>query len=282
MTIPLTHPRTIAAAAIMALFALIALNITWQDSRISPELYISGEAWRPFVGRALLPMLARVVGGGRAALNVMITLSWLAVPVALGYLVAFFRPISDAELAALTVLPIVLLLAHVHIYDGATIALTAATLGALLRQRWAFTLALLAVFALNRETAILVGVAAAWVARGWRVRLLAVALPIAIRALIAWRFAGNPGGPVEFHAADFLLAITHGFDFFVFTLSGALMLIANVARRWPALHPTLRAGFVFVALPLLVSYPIIGYPFEFRYFLEVYPLLVAAFVMVKQ
>jgi len=294
-----------ATAAVIAC-GLFTLRAAWSgqlgDQGLAPfARMIDGTAARPFVHRLLLPSLARglyvlLPGSLREALD----RGFPGAQVGLALLLAFacflafalvLRRLLDVCYAApegarrwgpaagLLALPALFLPSSVHLYDPATLLLTALAL-LLIRERR--RLAYYAVFmlaCLNRETAILLtALFLLWERRqlaparlAWhgliQVMLWAGVL-VAIRALQA----GNPG-----HAAQLLfprnlrlLLEARAAIAFWGVLAVALALVIPGWRRAPRF---LRQAALVTLIPVALATLFTGLPTEMRDYLEAYPAL---------
>ncbi len=185
-------------------------------------------------------------------------------------------------LPPLAVLALIPCFFYGYIYDFATLFLSTLGLALLARARWRAFLVVFLLACLNKETAILLTLV--YVVHYWRdgrlprplywgLAAAQVALYGAIRLLLAWAFAGNPGTLVEFNLVKHLLAYVRVPLVAVLSalvLAGILFLMFHRWREKPRflLHSTV------ILVPLFALYLLFGWAYEFRTFYEVYPAIV--------
>jgi hypothetical protein len=306
------------ALAVLASFALLVYVILAEinaNVRATLPMMIEGTAHRPFQYRMLLPgmvtvmrpylplSLAAQLHDNPAIGAALDELGYALDPAAatlylaglyvslLVFALAFYALASDLGYQArimtvIGVLSILLFFMWAHIYDLPIVAAFTGCL-ALMRRGWlnaylaAFVMACLA-----KETALLLILVYIFTRaipyRNDGVTWLLLAEQIVLygltRAALLLRYAGNPGGVVEWHlplhlpALGFVPALTVGL---ALALAGLGWLIWRDHQRKPRfLYLVLSA-----CLPVLaITYLLFGMPFEWRVFLEVWPvaLLLAA------
>lgn len=252
------------------------------------DAFIRGTANKPFVFRALVPLLMRV---GTAIIpydpkiyaSLAMYLSLLGFIIAFRYLIHYFwSPSPATDVWTLFSLPALapLMLINGHIYDLPTLFLFTLELAFLVRGRfWPFLL-VYPVACLNKETTILLTAifVVCWYHRTQRRQFIAlliaqVATYGLIRLVLMWMFRDNAGGMVEYHLPDqiyFVLnapvieAIYGLFAIGVF----ALMLHDTAHKPWE-----LKLAALVTLPPLAILYFIFGGPLEIRVFYEAFPIV---------
>ncbi len=256
---------------------------------------LGGTAWKPYVTRALIPLLTRLIVSVLPIQPEFVATGWMLLSFvgfvfAFRYLVTAFWPASVLS-DALTVFAIVGLLPLMatfsrQMYDFATLFFFTLELALLARRQWKWFLAVFPVACLNRETTFLLSLVFAvhyypLVERQFLVKMLAVQglIYLAIRVPLLWLFKDNPGNAVEVFLPVQLYVLSQIFAFspigllaLLFVLCG-FAILALMLYRWNAKPPFLREA-AMVAVPLLVvSYLVFGLPFEIRVFYEAFPVV---------
>lgn len=179
-------------------------------------------------------------------------------------------------LAVLLALPFFFEVGSHFLYDFATLFFSASCLLLLEQRRFLLFYAVFALSLFNKETAALVTLvfAARYFRRmphgRWWLHLSAqVALAAAVRALLLWAYAANPGPPMLWNLPkNLVLAAQRGVDVPTALLFGVL--VAAVAARWRKEGPLAKASLV-VAPPLVAAYATVGIYGEIRIFYELVP-----------
>ncbi len=256
---------------------------------------LGGTAWKPYVTRALVPLLTRLTVSVLPVQPEFIATGWMLLSFvgfvfAFRYLVTAFWPacvLSDAltVFAIVSLLPLMATFSR-QMYDFATLFFFTLELGLLARRQWKWFLAIFPLACLNRETTFLLSLVFAvhyypLVERSFLVKMLAAQglIYVAIRAPLLWLFKDNPGNAVEVFLPVQLYVLSQIFAFspigllaLLFVLCG-LGILALTLYRWNYKPPFLREA-ALVTVPLLVvSYLVFGLPFEIRVFYEAYPIV---------
>jgi hypothetical protein len=276
-----------AGAIALGVLCWFLYSFNWDYPRTSLQGMLEGTAHRPFVTRALVPLVARIITellpvGAREVVSALMFLSLLGFVWALRHLAHTFWPPS-ARLDAALLLSLLgqapLMFAYRMIYDFTTLFLFTLCLALMARERWAAFLAVYAVSCVNRETTVLIP--AVFLAVCYdrlpvrRLAALAVAQAIiflAIRGALTWQFRDNPGGNFEFSLFFQLLIYAHmplESAAHALLAAAALMLVVYGFRRKPRF---LRRAFIVLAPALLALYLLFGNPWEIRAFYELYPV----------
>lgn len=215
----------------------------------------------------------------------LLYLSLLGFVFALRYLLTgvFRAPTVFTDLVPLlAALGLVLFFTHGYLYDFSTLLLFTLGLGLMVRANWRAYLPVFVLACLNKETAILLTLVFAVhfyrnprIDRARFARLLAsqIAIYAAIRLLLTWIFRNNPGSLIEFHLHRHwavykrypLLAIA---STLLWILVAFLMFYKWREKPRFLLHGTL------IIIPLFALHMLWGWPYEFRVFYEVYPIMV--------
>lgn len=242
---------------------------------------LAGTADRPFVYRYLAPVL---VGMLQTATGQSLTVAavefvllcfvgWLW---ALRWLAGLVLPAARPTLAALLAAgPVCLLfLAGGYVYDPLTLLLITVCLGLMLAGRWQLYAVTFVLLCLTRETAILLP--AVWLIwrgrRGWPGLLYQLVVFVAVRLVLMWRFAGNPGTMFQtWWALHVQWILTYSLpNVLALTVYGGAL--AAALWRWRTQPPFLQAAAVIIPA-IFAAYWLVGYPGEIRVCLEAYPVL---------
>jgi hypothetical protein len=248
---------------------------------------IAGTAYRPFVTRALAPLLIHGIGAvmgwpmetAATALVYISMIGWLA---ALAWLAEAVLPAAQARVAPLVAAgPVCLLfIAGGYTYDLPTLALLTLALGLLARERWNHYLALFPVIVLCRETAVLlIPVYWLWARRlaisrrnlalGLGIQLLAFGV---IRGGLAWLYRANGGATFQFHWAEHLAFVINYPVANILALSIYAAALILALYRWRT-QPAFLHDAAIIIPPIFFGYWLVGYPSEVRVLLEAYPPL---------
>jgi len=299
------RPVFLAAAVFLAIIVMtwtvsIGEGIdAYYRSRL-PDM-VHGTAWRPYVTRALVPMVARAGGSvlpagfttplGDADHTLVILIMGVSL---VGYAFALrdlsgalfpARPLAASltALGALAFVPLFLYPFSRQIYDFTTLWLFTLVLACMARARWAAFAVVFALASINKETAILLTIVfiahyavnrhGMTTAAFWRLLAFQLIVFAVIRASIGYAFRNNEGGAVEMHLFDHNQhVLEHPME-----MSKRLwLLIAAIAagtwgwRQKPAL---LRHALLVLAPILLVMGLTVGQLDEIRAYYEVYPVV---------
>lgn len=166
-----------------------------------------------------------------------------------------------------------------YIYDFTTLLLSTCLWLSLVRQRWwSFALVYL-VSSINKETTILLSLAFAATQYGrlpaatfWRLLGFQLVVFIAVRTVLAHVYGGNPGAAFEWHLWDHWQAMRRPGEALLPAV--AILSIAGlVAAGWSQKPVVLRRSLMATLPALVVLFLLFGYPFEWRVFYEVMPLI---------
>jgi len=196
------------------------------------------------------------------------------------FLTLYEAPVAAgvAPIAATLALPVFFFDRGTHyLYDFATLVLFTLALDAIARNRLGRFYAVFAIGVLNKETMILATlvfalVASARLPRSTLVKHVAAQLVLfgGMRWALDRAFAGNPGGPAEWHLIKnwrLVLAQPDPWSL-VLLAAGGVLVFARLGQR----PRFLRCALV-VLIPLLASYAAFGIYGEIRVFYEAYPIL---------
>ena len=308
----ITHNRQptkqLLAWIVIAVISLTVLLTYIQVSHMGNlRAMITGEQRKPFVLRALAPMLIRLVGQAipaeaiHAALDqpalspiihqlcpdchnyglATLGILFLSLLAAIGGVMTLARDLGYSpigEVVAVSSLLASLLLLFTPfaaVYDLPILALTAWCLVWIERDRYELYLLTFCLANLCKETALVL-IPVYWLAsdRG-RLAIYRVAEQIMVylagRAILMGTFLYNPGVVAEFHLMDFLYSSPNLLWGFMAILA---LLITLAAWHWDYKHPYLRQSIAVMFPPLAALYFVFGYPGEIRVFLEVWPVVV--------
>jgi hypothetical protein len=295
-----TAYRAVLAAVLLVTVALVFYFymslFEWEPNPWHGLSYmLAGTAWKPYVTRALIPLLTRLIVSILPVQPEFVATGWMLVSFvgfvfAFRYLLAAFWRASVLS-DALTVFAIVGLLPLMatfsqQMYDFATLFFFTLELGLLARRQWKWFLAIFPLACLNRETTFLLSLVFAvhyypLVERRFLIKMLAAQglIFVALRAPLLWLFKDNPGNAVEVFLPVQLYVLRQIFAFSAIGLLALLFVVCGVGilalmlYRWNDKPPFLREA-ALVTVPLLVvSYLVFGLPFEIRVFYEGYPVV---------
>lgn len=263
---------------------------------------VHGTAWRPYVTRALVPIVARAggavlpagfttpLGDADHTLVILIMgLSLVGFAFALRDLSAALfaaRPLAGslAALGALAFIPLFLYPFSRQIYDFTTLWLFTLALACLARARWSAFGVVFALACINKETTILLTVVFAahyafdrrtmaaptfWRLLGFQLIVFAV-----IRGGIGYVCRTNEGGAVEMHLFDHN---QHVLEYPMEMSKRLWILIAAILAGmwgWRGKPALLRHALAVLAPILLVVGLTVGQLDEIRAYYEVYPVVV--------
>jgi len=244
---------------------------------------VDGSAPRPFVYRALAPLLVRsliaVPGVGiQPATVLVVALSFIGWLWALRWLADLVLPAELPMLATVAAAgPVGLLfVAGGYVYDPLTLALFTLSLALIASGRhWRLYAVVYMLMCFCRETAILLPLVCLARAgrRGWPAAVYQAEVWALVRLMLAAAvYGGNPGANFETHWAEHLQWLWN------YPLPNVLALavyggaLAVAVWRWQTQPPFMRAAAVVVPA-IFAAYWLVGYPGEIRVCLEAYPVL---------
>ena len=272
---------------------------------------VYGQAYKPFVYRALLPTMVRLVTAAlpsniHTAINhsdlhfgnweqeflaeylvasILMCASLIGFGFAVKYLFngLFQAPswfVDAVSLAAIAGLP-PFFKYYNYLYDFPTLFLFTLSLGFMARCKWREFLVLFLLACLNKETAILLTFLFViyffnrknLVSHALFFQLLFYQLGLffLIRAGIVWIFRNNPGSSLEFHLFDHNLALLHP-PYSLLTLGAGLALSLLVFYKWNEKPSFLKSG-IWILVLLFIATLFFGFLDELRDYYEVYPIL---------
>lgn len=304
---------TLASVVVLFVF-LVRPGMTGHHRADFPDL-VYGSAHKPYVERALVPLAVRAITAAtpeavRTAVwrsltgrNFVETVGWyddfifqfcVATALMLCCLVGFawtLKRLSEstydlpplahnlAPLAALVALPLFFRY-YSYPYDPATLLLFSLCLLWLLRGRFGWFLAGVALASANKETSILL--IPLYALHAWQQgrgipmgRTLAViGVWAAVRAGLMWAYRGNPGVIVESHFAEHTVWFLTKFPIAMrYTLAVVVLFALPVGNRWGEKPAFLRAGLWVTLVPLVVAGALFGFVDELRGYYEAFPFL---------
>lgn len=259
------------SAVAVLMIALITL------SSPPPQLLVTADL-RPYAYRALTwwvfkglvglgssPTLAVIMITTTSLVGFMAALEWLGNGVG-------FR-LKPAHIGLIVMGLPIFMLGGTHLYDLPTLALFTVSLAAIAHRRWRTYAILFVLASLNRETTFLLGVVYAFYV-GWNYGLLAQAIAfIIVQAGLRLALADLPGVAFEVHwDLHFLWLADRWKELMVYAVL-AIVILCLAIHQFRAKPRLLRISALVVTPALVAVYFGVGYPFEFRVFLEAYPAL---------
>jgi len=258
----------------------------WPHSDI--DLLMNGTAERPYVYRILVPFLIKMAIN-IYPLSATVYASLLTYFSLLGFVICirsfsalFWESTMIVDAIGLTspVLLLPLMLWNEQIYDFTTLLLFSLGLLYMAQAKWKLFFLIYMISCLNKETTVLlllVFFVCFWHRRKdaffWKIFALQLAIYVTTRFAIIWKFQSNPGGIVENHFWDHVVAfqtaptlvLTHIF-------LGILIMILAIwdQKKKPFFLKRAAIGLVPV---LFTLYLLWGFPLEIRVFYEAYPVI---------
>jgi hypothetical protein len=296
----------------LLLWAASARVYILSDGTADFVLHIKGTESRPFVFRMLLPMAVRAVTpwipsaltspfesnefiqkvlanfGAEDYLTQTLLIILGLFGSLLGYVYYFrkFAFLFDYSTASVNMLSVfslpglLMLTGPFKIYDYPALFLSTITMYMMVREKWVSYLFFFLLSSINKETTVLFSVL--YAVYYWRklspakyigLLLFQVVAASGTRFLIQNYYRNNPGESFQSNIPEFINALVEvPIAVLLVTLIG-LMVCLLMASGWNTKPPFLRTAMITVGLPLLILHFIMGYPFETRVFMEIYPLL---------
>lgn len=246
------------------------------NPRYSTPAMINGTADKPFVTRALVPMLLNIIPV--IPLSGITLYGWLFAMRLLARETGNTFERKHEVGALLGLLPFFLRIAHLG--DLMTLLLTTLCLASLVRvyrygrhgnKEKIIYLFLFALATINRETSIMLIIVSLIYTRDVDLTVEQIVTFVVLRGAIMFAFAGNGGAPFELHWGDQLERMVNSYDLTILSVCVVVLLLSRLNIR--SAHPLMRTAFTVFAPTLAVMYFVVGYPFEFRVLLEVYPVV---------
>ena len=280
---------------ILAFLVVYILIWSYSDGYLSPG-YLShlqenfnNLVPRPFVYRQFVPIFCRGLItlfnlDANIAYLIVVILTTLGSAYSLQYLYAsFWKKNSFSELAVILGTGIMFLLIHnrhMKIYDTSTLVFFTLSLALLKREKVAVFLLLFPIISLNKETSILLTAIYFFIfykKQNHRLFNFSISYQISIylliRVLLIKTFQNNDGvvarlWPIR-NLQIYLERPTQSLIFF--TIIGIILLM--IFKDWKDKPIFLRNNFVLLTVPLSGLYFFMGVSFEYRVFIEVFPLV---------
>jgi hypothetical protein len=169
-----------------------------------------------------------------------------------------------------------------YLYDFSTLSLFTLGLGLMVRAKWRAYLLVFVLGCLNKETAVLLTLVFAVHfhrnpridrARFAALLSLQIAVFAGVRLLVTWLFRENPGSLMEFHL-DRHWAVIKRYPLLMIASALLWLLIAFLMfYKWKEKPSFLLHG-TLIIIPLLILHLGWGWPYEWRVFYEVYPIVI--------
>ena len=274
-------------------FSLYINYLNWTEEGISALEMVYGTAYKPYVFRVLTPLVIRVIISIlpyriETISTIIMFFSLLGFVISFRYLyTTFWRPSIVLDLISLLsvigLFPIFAI--NNKIYDFTSLFLFTLCLSLLARKKFHLYMIFFGLTSVNKETAILL-ILIYFVHYRHRLGMptfknlliYQVSVFLIIRLIIALYFRNNPGGMVEFHFMKFfqLMIFRPHFFIMIFILIGILVLLLFI--RTFREKPLFVQNAAIATVPLMsVLYFLIGYPFELRFFIEIYSIFLLIF-----
>lgn len=281
--------RVLETVALIALgLALARLALLVADNRYyawTPGL-LEGWAPRPQVYRQLAPAILRAIMAATgqpwewAGLQLLRAscIAWLFALRALAESISP-RPGFATRAALLAPLFILPFTVGLYVYDWPSLALFTVCLWRLGRADWRGFTALFPLAVLAHDTGLVL--IAVFVVRAWPITprrqlaglvALQLAAALAIKILLAARYAGNPGGLFQTNWIMHYLYLKHYAAGYIVALAGLAGLLLAALQVWRSIPPMLQAAAVTIPA-FFAAYFLVGFPLELRAVIEVYPAL---------
>lgn len=276
------------ALSTSGIFLWYIARTDWQNPLFRLADMIAGTAYRPYVYRALIPFLVRMLERVYplrpelyAFALMFLTLVGFVLTVR-SFAVYLWKSHGKADVVSL--LSIVGLIPFIardgKIYDFPDLFLFTLGLLFLTRQQWKGFFVVFLLGCINKETMVLLSLVFAvyyfrrMPAREFWALLMGQAVAFgAIKLFITWSFRGNPGGVVEYHLVEQIKALVYLPDFLLYYGLFALCAAIFVLVDWRKKPEFLRYAAVALLPALVVANLFFGVPYEIRTYLDVYAVL---------
>ena len=273
----------------LTILIIIFIYLLWQYTFVFYENNFSGYVDRPFVYRQFVPQMALFLSIiGRIQLNiavvVVIILSAIGFTVSLRHFyLAFWKKTFYTDI--FTLLSVILFfnffMFERKVYDLSTAFFITLALNLLVRKNFKAFYLLYPLSCLNRETTFLLTLLfIVYYFRKLRIRdyifglIYQVIIYFSIRLFLMFIFRNNPGFPMYYRLIEnFQLYYSEPIKTIIFA-AVVLIIFIFVVYRWSTKPEFLRVGLQVFFPVLFILYIFLGVSFEFRVFIEVYPILI--------
>lgn len=264
--------------------------LKWDAPLFGLSAHVDGVAPKPYIFRALIPLSVRTLKVFLPSLDEKIIASILLYFSLIGYILsmrylakAFWLvsiPIDIAVLLSPIALAPLMIVAN-HIYDFGILFLFTLGLALLAHARYKWFVILFPFICLAKETAVLLTIffAVFYVSRlnrrtYLRMLFLQGFVYVIVRVALTIAFRDNPGGNIDYHVSEWLLAISIS-PILLLSFYGILgIVIAILVMFYWKDKPIFLRYSVVVMVPILLSlHFMFGIPYELRVFYEVFPAL---------
>ncbi len=264
--------------------------LQWYDPLFGIYAHINGIAPKPYIFRVLIPLSVRILFSifpsfdPKLIASVLLYFLFIGYILSIRYLVKAFWKVSVTIDFAVLLSPIALaplMMVANHIYDLGILFLFTLGLALLGHRRFPWFILIFPFICLAKETAVLLTIfyAIFYFRRLYRPTYLVflslqIALFTLIRIGLTIAFRDNPGGNIDYHVSEWLLAlsISPTLLFSFYGIFGAVIAIL-VISYWKD-KPVFLRYFIGIILPILILlHTIFGIPYELRVFYEAFPVL---------
>jgi hypothetical protein len=260
------------------------------QNHIRAQWIVYGLEMRPYVYRAFVPILARIlvaVGmGPELALTIVVVGSAVALIYGLQYLIKAFGSPFGEELQEffVSVLAVeffmLIFFWECKVYDLSSALFTAYLLALLKRGKFTLYNAVFALACVNRETAfLLLIVFAVYGIRNLPISIwlrelgFQSAVFIFVRLFLIVHYANSSGSLAWVRPLQNLsMYVDSAWQSLVY-LAGTALVLWLCFRRWQWKPDLLRMTFLIMAPCLTILYTIFGYTFEIRAYAEIFPVI---------
>ena len=262
-------------------------NFNWTESGKSLEEMVSGTAHKPYVYRALVPQTILVFAKlfhieKTTSARVIMYASLVGFIFSFRYLYrTFWKPTLLLEvISILAIIGILVFAPENKLYDLTGLSLFTLGLATLARTNLTAYLILFPLAVINKETALLlVLVFALHFFRTMERKRYAVLLIMQVlifglvRLALNFIFTNNPGTAFEIHWREFWLAIRYTSGLTFILMLAFLMVFLLISNRFQEKPIFLQHAAIAVLPAQFILYWTVGFPFELRFFLESYPIV---------
>lgn len=247
------------------------------------EYYVQGLEDRPYVYRTLIPSLAHLLWSLGLSAQIALRSCWTFRRLDWYMLSTISLQHSkdrdlQAFMAAALAVPVFLLvfMRDFKVYDIATAAWFALSIGLLARGKLGSYYLLFPIGCLNRETAFLMTLLfIVYFARSprWAGVMYQAIVYVLVRALVLMAYADQPGVTLLFRPVENIHEFAAHPVQSVIHWTGFALITWLCLRNWSAQPRLLRQAFLVFAPALMMMYLFFGVSFEIRVFAEIYPVI---------
>lgn len=270
------------------IFLWYITRFTWTDLEFGVIDMIYGRAYRPYVYRALVPLLVRAMEclhlyHPLIYTSIIMYLSLIGFAFTIRSFATFLwnsKILSEASsiLSIIALFPF--LIRDGKIYDFTALFLNTLGLYLMMRKKWTGYFITFIFGCVNKETMVFLTIifAAGYFQKldsreYWHLLVIQVLLFGVIKSILTWVFRNNPGDIFYYQLQSHLYIITHNPYYLLVYGSFALCVAIFVILDWSQKPEFLRMAAICLILVLVPLNLLFAKGFEIRDYLELYPVL---------